>query len=61
MSPDAPFVSECRLNASCWTMKSIEIVTMAKVAARTRTATQAIGSAARATPRPTTGSTSNGR
>ena len=42
-------------------MKSIEMVTMANVAARTRTATQAIGSAATATPSPTAGSTTNGR
>ncbi len=42
-------------------MKSIEMVTIANVAARTRTATHAIGSAAIATPRPTAGSTQNGR
>ena len=42
-------------------MKSIEIVTIANVAARTRTATQATGSTATATPSPTAGSTANGR
>ncbi len=42
-------------------MKSIVMVTIANVAARTRTATHAIGSAATATARPTAGSTAKGR
>ena len=59
--PCAPFVSERRLNASSCTMNSSEIVTIAKVAPRTRRNTIATGIAATATPSPISGTTANGR
>jgi cell pole-organizing protein PopZ len=49
------------LKASCWTTNSSEMVTIANVAARTRTATQPTGTESRATARPTAGRTRNGR
>ena len=58
--PWDPFVSECRTNARVCTAKSIEIVTIAKVAPRVRNAIHATGSATTAAPTPINGSTRNG-
>ena len=58
--PDDPPVSVCRLNASCWQTNTSVRVTMANVAARVRSASQPIGTAAIATPAPMAGKSRNG-